>query len=876
MFDIEKEIRKWRRGLQANTSLDEGDIAELESHFREEMAREIASGAGDESAFRTALRHSAPADILGAEFEKCRPRPGRNAPFFPGFLRLALRRMIKHKGYSLINIMALTVGIAAAGLILLYVQFETSIDTYQKDIDRIYRVNLYRKSAQGEDVIGGNYTLLAPTLKAQYPQVECATQIFGGEFEPLPVVHGDKAFKEENILTVSPDALEIFNIPLLRGDRRTALDRANTVLLSERIARKYFGGEDPLGKIIRINDKDYEITGIVGDPPSNTRFQHDLMVSFKSVENEEYLQGWRPGMAGVMSFIKLGPGIDAEEFERQIRDLPARYAGEALKKMAAVNLLVLQPLKKLYLYESTLASLKPSQKLIYLYIFSAVAGLILILACMNFINLATARSANRAGEVGIRKAAGAERHQLVFQFIGESIIAAFLSLAAALFLILSFLPVFRRLTGIGLDGAALLEPVFAASLLGLTLLIGIASGIYPAFYLSSFRPAVVLKGRASSVLKGDRLRRTLVVAQFAISITLIIGTLLIAGQVDYMRRQPLGFAKEQRLVIPFRTWGMMESNYESVKSEFLRHPGILAATACSGVPGKGINRTYYYPTGEEAEKGQALRSLRADQDFFQVFDIPVVAGRSFQNGAATDANNALVLNEQGARAFGWPTPAEAIGRTMTERKTPVIGIIRDFHWWGLQRPIEPMVVQFEPSLFRYVAMKIGTKDLPATIAHVEGVYNRLFPGEIFEYFFVDENFDRQYHTEIRMGALFRLFSGIALFIACLGLFGLAAFTTELRTKEIGIRKALGASVPGIVGLLTREFTKWVLLANVVAWPAAYLIGRRWLENFAVRMPMPWGLFALAGALVLAIAQLTVSYQSIRAATANPVDCLRYE
>jgi len=887
MFDLENGIRKWRRALQKNASLREGDIAELESHLREETARQVGSGLDEEAAFRAALARSASSDVLGAEFKKSLPRRGGRAAsrgplnflagLFPGYLRLALRRMVKHKGYSLINVLALTVGIAACGLVLVYVLFETSVDTYHKDADRIYRVGLYRKTAQGEDVLAGNYTPLAPVLKEQYPQVEYAAQLASGGFEPQPVVYRDKAFKEANIYAASPDLIRILDIPLLRGDPGDALERKNTILLSERMARKYFGLEDPLGKTVRIDDKDCEVTGIVGDPPANTQIQHDILMSIKSeLETEEYLQGWRPGIAGVITLIKLKPGVDAAEFEGLIRDLPVKYAGEDLKKMGAVNLMVLQPLKKLYLYESTMESLRPSMKLVYLYIFSAIAFLILILACMNFINLATARSAGRAAEVGVRKAAGAQRHQLIVQFLGESLVVAFVAFALAVFLILLVLPVFEGLARISLDGKALLKPIFAASLLGLTLFIGIASGIYPALFLSAFRPAAVLKGRLRTGLKGLRLRRALVVAQFAISITLIIGTLLIAGQIGFMRGQPLGFAKEQRLVINFRTWAMMEDNYETAKSEILRHPDILAATACSGVPGKGINRTYYYPTGLQAEKGLALRSLRADHDFFRVFDIAVVAGRPFQKDIATDTYGALILNEQGARAFGWATPDDAIGKTLTDRPIPVVGIVRDFHWWGLQRPIEPMVVRVAPDLFRYIAMKVNTKDLPLTIAHVKAVYDRLFPGEIFEYFFVDEAFDRQYATEVRMGRLFRAFTGVALFIACLGLFGLASFMAEQRTKEIGIRKSLGASVPGIVVLLSKEFTKWVLLANLIAWPAAFFVGRKWLDNFAIRMPMPWGLFLLASGLALAVAQLTVSYQSIRAATANPVDSLRYE
>jgi putative ABC transport system permease protein len=880
MFDPEKVIREWRRSLRKNATLTDSDIAELESHLRDEMDRRTAAGESPESAIHAAIGLSAAPDALGAEFGKSRPLRGGRGVFlglFPAYLRLALRRTVKHKGHSMINVLALTVGLAACGLILLYVRFEASVDAYHKDADRIYRVNLYRKTAQGEDVIAGNYTPLAPALKERFPQAEAAAQLFFGGFEPQPVVYRDKAFKESNIYSANIDLLEVLDIPLLRGDRADALERKDTVLLSARIVRKYFGTEDPLGKTIRINDRDCEVTGVVADPPANTQFQHDLVMSALSeIEREEFLRGWRPGVFGTMTLVKLRAGTDPAAFEALIRDLPHEYAADELAKLGAVNRLVLQPLKKLYLYESTVAGLVPSQRLVYLYIFSAIAFLILVLAVMNFINLATARSVHRSGEVGVRKVAGATRGQLVLQFLGESLVVAYLSLGLAILLIFLALPAFRGLTGVTLDGAALLEPGAVAALLGLTFLVGILSGFFPALFLASFQPVVVLKGRFRSGPTGARLRRALVVAQFAISITLIIATLIVAGQVGYMRRQPLGFAKEQTLAINFRTWGMMTDNYEAVKNELLRHPAILAATACSGVPGKGINRTYYFPTGLQAEKGQALRSLRADHDFFKVFEIPMAAGRPFRKDIATDTLDALILNEQGARAFGWATPEEAVGKTMTDRRIAVVGIVKDFHWWGLQRPIEPMVVRVAPDLFRYIAMKIETKDLAGTIAHVRAVYERLFPGEIFEYFFVDEAFDRQYDAEVRIGALFRAFTGIALFIACLGLFGLAAFTAERRTKEIGIRKTLGASVPGIVGQLNRDFTKWVLLANLIAWPAAYTLGRKWLENFAVRMPMPWGLFLLAAVLALAVAQLTVGYQSLRAATANPVDSLRYE
>ena len=880
MFDPENAIRDWRKSLRKNAALGESDIAELESHLRDEMDRQAAAGANPEAAFRAALGLSAAPDALGAEFGKSRRRGGPRSALLgllPAYLHLALRRTVKHKGHSLLNVLALTVGLAACGLALLYVRFETSVDAFRADADRVYRVNLYRKTAQGEDIIAGNYTPLAPALKEAFPQVEAAAQVFSGGFEPQPVVYRDKAFKEANVYAANPDLLRVLGIGLLRGDPGDALVRKDTVLLSARTARKYFGPEDPLGKTVRINDRDCEVTGLIADPPANTQFRHDIVMSARTeIEREEFLQGWRPGIHGTVTLVKLKAGVDPAAFEALIRDMPQAHAAEDLRKQGAVNRMVLQPLKKLYLYEPTVGGLAPAPRLVYLYVFSAIAFLILLLACMNFINLTTARSVRRAAEVGVRKAAGATRRQLVLQFLGEALVTAFLSLGLAVLLVLTVLPAFQGLAGVAVEGAALVEPGAVAVLVGLTILVGVVSGLFPALFLASLQPVAVLKGRLRTGPAGVRLRRALVVAQFAISITLIIATLIVAGQVGFMRRQPLGFAKDQKLVISFRTWGMMTENAEAVKAELLRHPAILAATACSGVPGKGINRTYYYPTGLQAEQGQALRSLRADHDFFGVFEIPVVAGRPFHKDIAADTYGALVLNEQGVKAFGWATPEEAVGQTMTDRRIPVVGVVKDFHWWGLQRPIEPMVVRVAPDLFRYIAMRVETKDLAATIAHVKSVYDRLYPGEIFEYFFVDEAFDRQYAAEVRMGALFRAFTGVALFIACLGLFGLAANTAEQRTKEIGIRKALGASAAGLVGLLNREFAKWVLAANVVAWPAAYFAGRKWLENFAVRMPMPWGLFLLAGVLALAVAQITVSYQSIRAAAANPVDSLRYE
>ncbi|MBN1940165.1 MAG: FtsX-like permease family protein, partial [Candidatus Aminicenantes bacterium] len=623
-------------------------------------------------------------------------------------------------------------------------------------------------------------------------------------------------------------------------------------------------------------NQDFEVTGIAADPPRESRLQHDFVTSWKTFLEDERFQGWHVGMTAVMTLVKLKPGVDPAAFEKAIADIPHRYAGEELKSMNVVERLVLQPIRKIYLYDFTPKGPKPNSQLIYLYILGLIAALILLLAGLNFVNLATARSVQRAGEVGVRKVIGASRRQLVGQFLGESLMIAGIAMVLAWTAMAVLLPLFNSLTLRSFEVSDLARPGLLASVLGLTLLLGLAAGIYPALVLSSFRPGVILKGRRRAGLKGAGLRRALVVGQFSISIILIIGTMFVGRQVDFMRRQPLGFDKEQKIVIPLRDWRMITDRYEAVKAEFARLPGVMDAAAGSGVPGKGVNQTYIYPTGERESKGQAFRSLRCDADFFRVFGLDFSAGRPFNKEISTDVYGAYIINEAGVKAFGWSSPEEAVGKTIGDDRTPIVGVVKDFHWWGLQQSIEPMVIRQAPDLFRYLILTIDASRLPELRPRIKDVFHRLFPGDMFETFFVDEAFDLQYETEKRIELLFGAFMAVALFIGCLGLFGLAAFVAEQRTKEIGVRKVVGASIGRIIGLLTKEFGFWVLLANLIAWPAAYFAGRAWLRGFPLAMPMPWDVFLIAGGLALLLALATVGFQAYRAASAPPVESLRYE
>ena len=592
------------------------------------------------------------------------------------------------------------------------------------------------------------------------------------------------------------------------------------------------------------------------------------------------MSGWHALDTPALTYIKLKTGVHPGAFEELIRDVPYTYIGEQLDEMGATYTNFLQPVRDIHLYSLSDDGQKPSRSLIYVYIFSAVGLVILLIACMNFMNLSTARSTTRSCEVGIRKVAGAHRNQLIRQFMGESLITFCIALMIALLMVGLLLPVYNNIAGSQFNTSILLHPAIIFSVIGLTVLVGIGAGMYPAFVLSAFRPITVLRGSHKTDSRSLNMRKMLLIGQFTISITLMVTTFIVYRQLHYMKNQSLGFAKEQKLVLTLSGWDIIEDNFDQVKNEFLQYPSITGATATSGVPGTFINRLWIYPSEEEPENGQTPRILRCDQDFISVYDIGILAGRPFQKEMGTDRlSGNFIINEAAVTSFGWNSPYEAVDRQIMigdrRAKYRVIGVVENFHWFGLQNLIEPMVLRFS-STFRYITLNVDTKNLPETLVFVEKKYNELFPNQVFDHFFVDTNFDRQYNFEERLGRIFRVFTFLGIFIACLGLFGMAAFLAQQRTKEIGIRKILGASVLSLVQLFSREFILLVAISNIVAWPIAYYAGAKWLQNFAYRTSIDWLTFILAGALAIGIALLTVSFQSIKASLANPVDSLRYE
>jgi putative ABC transport system permease protein len=781
--------------------------------------------------------------------------------------------------YSFINIAGLALGIACCIFIFLYVRLELSYDSYHPDVERLFRVGLVTETEAGRKVHTTNLIPMGPALKEAYPQIEYAGRVCKAFNQPT-VRYQDKIFREDYLLKADSDMLYIFDIIFLHGDPKTALIHPNTAVLTEAFSQRYFGDEDPLGKTFQINSKDFKVAGIVRNPPRNTHLQFECLLSYTITDEPEWMSGWHALATPALTYLKLKPGINPDEFEKLILNAPQTYIGEQLDELGARYTNFLQPVRDIHLYSLSAEGRKPSRNLIYACIFSIAGALILLIASMNFMNLSTARSATRSCEVGIRKVVGAHRHQLVRQFLGESLVTSMVSLLIAIMIAILTFPFYNDLAGTGYTAVTLFQPDIILGLLAIVLLVGTIAGTYPALFLSAFKPVSIFKGTLGAGSRSFVMRRILVISQFAISTILIVSTLIVYRQLHYMRSRPLGFEKDQKLVLTLSGWDIIEDNYDQVKDEFLQHPSITEATASSGVPGKFINRLWMYPSVEELDNGQTPMILRCDQDFTSVYGIKMAAGRPFRKEMGTDRlSGDFIINEAAVRSFGWDSPEESIDRQIMigsqRSKYTVIGVVEDFHWYGLQNAIEPMVLRFV-STFRYITLNVQTENLPETLTFVEEKYNELFPNQVFEYFFVDTEFDRQYGFEERLGRIFRLFTFLGICIACLGLFGMATFMAQQRTKEIGIRKILGASVPNLVQLFSREFILLVAISNIIAWPIAYYAGRTWLQNFAYRVSLDWWIFILAGLLATGISLCTAGVQSMKVSLANPVDSLRYE
>jgi len=805
------------------------------------------------------LARSVPAFISNAAYWR--------TTMFKNYWTIAWRNTFKHKGYAFINILGLALGIACCHLIFLHVRRELNYDRYHRHGDRIFRVAQKIQKESTELDTARVATPLIPALRKSFPEMESAARFQLATWDSL-VERGETKNYEEWVMIAESDIFDVFTIPFKRGLPETALDRRRTVVITERVAQRYFGREDPIGQTLVLWGSPMEVTGVVENAPENTHLKYDLIASLKTFEKTWNLDNW--GWTGFYSYVKLKPNVDPKVFEGKIRHFADIHAegGES-------SAFYLQPVASIHLRSHLVSEIGSPGNPRDVLVISVLGILILTLSCINFINLATARSARRAREVGVRKVIGATRRQLTRQFLLESILVSLASAAVSLLLAWLALPRFNGLTGQSLGPHDIFRPAVLLGLLGFSVFVGFLAGCYPAFLLSGSRPVSVLKGPQSPA-KGNLSRKALVTLQYSITIALAIGTLSVGRQVRFMKNRYLGFDNHQKLIIPTD----MKTRSETVKNAFLESPFVTGASACWNVPGRLANLVEARLVGEKDEKAQSMNFYYVDSDFIPEYKIEMVAGRSFQKQSPSDVVGAFILNESAAKSFGFSSPEEALGKRLYEGGSggvgTVVGVAGDFHYKGLQTRVEPLVLQWKPEMFEHLSLTVRTENLSRTISFVEKKWKELQLGKLFAYFFLDEDFDRLYGSEERLGRLSATLTFLAIFISCMGLAGLSAFVAEQRTKEMGIRKVLGASGSGIWLLLVSAFTKWVLLANVIAWPLSYAIVHKWLQGFAYRTSVAVWIFGLSAAAAFFVALMTVTYQSVKAAAADPVDALRYE
>ena len=718
----------------------------------------------------------------------------------------------------------------------------------------------------------------APQVEEAFPEIEAAVRFREGA---LLLERGMQRFVETDLYYADPSVFDVFSLDLLRGDAETALDAPYTMIVTPELARKYFGDEDPLGETLEADGQSYTITGLFEKEPKNAHLRYDALVSMSTIEDPESILFTEWPALSMYTYVLLQEGASVEALTAKFPPFLAEHAGSTLREMGAEMDLVMEPITDIYLHSERLYSPGGSANLGTIYVFAFIAFFILLIACVNFMNLATARSAERAREVGVRKVVGAQRGGLVAQFLIESVVLTVLATAVALVLAELAFPLFESLAGKTLSRAMLTEPTFLLALLGVAVLVGLLAGSYPAFALSSFKPITVLKGTFQTSRQGALLRKGLVVFQFGISVALIAGTAVVSSQLSYLQRQDLGFDGAQTLTIDFMRDAQVQRQLETVKARFEQHPDVVSATASLNIPGKhgGVRVTSTDIDLGNGETRQAAITVHpVDFDFLSQFGIEVVAGRVFDRDRASDSTSAMILNEAAISHLGFASPEAALGKPFEQgdRTGEIIGVVRDYHFRSLRQEVDPVSLVIDPDEMRHLSLRLQSADMMQTVDEIEGIWREMVPHRPFEYAFVSDIFDAQYEAERRFGQLFGVFAGLAILIACLGLFGLASFTIQQRTKEIGVRKVMGASVPEIVALLSKDFAKLVAVAFVAASPLIYVVMNRWLMGFAYRTSIGADVFLFAGAVALVIALVTVSYQSIRAASANPIEALRYE
>lgn len=810
------------------------------------------------------------------------------------YFKIAIRNLLKNKTFSLVNIFGLSIGMACCMTILLWVQHERSYDKHQERAEDLYRVWTTLVSQDGTTNFVGTPTLLAPNLKQDFPEIQTVTRILPfGASEAIIQLKNSAGAVQQSLYEpygclADSTFFDIFKYNFIEGNPKTALNQPNTVVISEEIAQKLFPNQSAINQVIYIKnnngDNDFQITGVFKPSKAPSHLEGRYFMSMYTGPTWGFMQSETNMLNNnfLYTYVRLHPGADSKALEQKLPAFIQKHIGKELENAGMRKEHHLQPVTDIHLRSHLDYEFGQSGSITSVYILASLALLTLLIACINFMNLSTARSSKRAVEVGIRKVMGAEKTSLVRQFVSESVLLSFLAFIIAIVMVELLLPIFNQLTDKELSLFS--QPEGLLWFVGIALVTGFLAGSYPAFYLSSFNPTEVLKRKLNNSLSVVALRKGLVVFQFIISIGLIITSLFINKQINFLKDSNLGFEQERQITIPLRT-ETAKQNAEVFKIALLQQSGVSAATAASSYPGTEIifDRKFY-TTGKTSKEGTITPVNFTDFDYAKTLQLQLVAGRFFSKDFPADTSNRLVLNEMALRKLGFTTPESAVGQSIymdgTPTKFELIGVIKDFHFESLHTPIRPYGIMFNSAKMNiqpnYLVAHLNTDNVGNLLSRMEQTWKTFNPEDPFIYSFLKDNFQRKYESEQQVGTLIRYFTVFAIFISCLGLFGLAAFTAEQRTKEIGIRKVLGASVGSIVTLLSKEFLLLVGIAIILATPIAWYAANRWLENFAYRIHIQWSIFIIAGVIALLIALFTIGFQAIRAAVANPVDSLKNE
>ena len=784
-------------------------------------------------------------------------------------IRTAVRHILKHPGYSFLNVLGLTLGITSALFLLVYVTDEVSYDRYHEKADRIYRVS--SKITETDDQFTWIVAQIpfGPQVAQDYPEVEAYVR-----FINMPRAlykYEDKEYVEEDFFYADSALFDIFTYKVIRGDARRALLEPNRIVLTETVAARYFGDGDPVGRTLTAGNSTYEVTGVIEDVPSNSHFRFGALASRTNLP--EQIGSW--GNFGVFTYLLFPEGLDVKAFEKKMQGMYAAYMEPIFGPVNVKVEYLLEPVKEIHLYSTKEGEPEPTGSITYVYIFAIVALFLVLIAAMNYMNLATARSSGRAREVGLRKVVGSRRGPLVMQFLSESVIFTVISLIISVILLMALLPKLNLLAGKSFEMDVIFSPAVLLGMLGVVLLVGFIGGSYPAFFLSRFSPVTVLKGEITQGTAGSMFRKVLVVLQFTVSVIMIICTLVVFRQLNYLKTMDQGFNQENVLSLDLN--GPMARKYPVLKQALLENPNVVSVTSTSSRVGEGSGKLLF---NVETDQGMSQRGINftiTDHDFVETLGIEMVEGRDFREDMPSDTLTAVVVNETFVKRMGWSEP---IGKRIeagddNTLRARVVGVMKDYHQTGMYNEIESLLLAYR-TINNIVYVRISEENAEQALSHIESSWKEVFPDQPYDYTFLSERFNRQFEADEKRGLIFTLFTILAILIACLGLFGLASYTVEQRTREIGIRKVFGASESTILVLVTRDFIILSLISIAIAFPVAWYFMSKWLENYVYKSGMGPVVFILAGLLTVVITFTTISYKAYQAAVTNPADSIKTE